>query len=436
VVLSRERELTRLQIALVCAGWLAFAVSAFVYVRVSVWLNQPFHEGLRHLRYFDLKVYRGAAQRIVDGQGLYGRPIRLRLGFTYPPTAALLMVPLTWFSIRGDELIVTALNGAALIFALRQALLIARPSERRSSTGTQLSLLSRPAVAWSVAAVAAGAAIWLEPVSVAFGYGQVDILIAALVVFDVARDDSARTKGLAIGLAAGIKLTPLLFIPYLLLSGRRRAAIIASASFVVTVVASFVLVPADAARYWEVMVFRTSRIGGAADVANQSLRGAIARLLDVWHPGMAATVTVALVAAVGIGLAVHFSRRGDDAAGFSLCAVTTLLTSPISWTHHWVLAIPALFMLIVVGWERRSLPLLASAVALLYIGYSYLPERVMAQHGSLMHDGSPLRVDPYVVIGLLVLAVAGVNAILNSGRRPIFGRVAARRRSLRVTVSA
>ena len=436
MALSPKRELTPVQVTFVCAGWLVFAVSAFVYVRVSVWLNQPFHEGVRHLRYFDLKVYRGAAKRIVNGQTLYGRPIRRRLGFTYPPAAALLMLPLSLFAIRGDELIVTALNGAALIFVLRQTLLIARPSERRSSTGTALSLLSRPAVAWSVAALAAAAAIWLEPVSVALGYGQVDILIAALVVFDIARDDTSRTKGLAIGLAAGIKLTPLLFIAYLLLSGRRRAAIVASASFVATVVASFVLLPADAARYWEVLVFRTSRIGGAADVANQSLRGAIARLLDVWHPGMAATVTVGLVAAVGIGLAVHFSRRGDDATGFSLCAVTTLLASPISWTHHWVLAIPALFMLVVVGCERRSLPLLASAVALLYIGYSYLPERVMTKRGPLMHDGSPLRVDPYVVIGLLVLAVAGVNAVLNSGRRPIFGRVAARRRAFRVTASA
>jgi hypothetical protein len=124
VALSPKRELTPVQVTFVCAGWLVFAVSAFVYVRVSVWLNQPFHEGVRHLRYFDLKVYRGAAKRIVNGQTLYGRPIRRRLGFTYPPAAALLMLPLSLFAIRGDELIVTALNGAALIFVLRQTLLI------------------------------------------------------------------------------------------------------------------------------------------------------------------------------------------------------------------------------------------------------------------------------------------------------------------------
>lgn len=46
---------------------------------------------------------------------------------------------------------------------------------------------------------------------------------------------------------------------------------------------------------------------------------------------------VPLAAAVAVtGLAL--------AAGFSLCAVTGLLVSPISWTHHWVIAIPALLV--------------------------------------------------------------------------------------------
>jgi alpha-1,2-mannosyltransferase len=49
-----------------------------------------------------------------------------------------------------------------------------------------------------------------------------------------------------------------------------------------------------------------------------------------------------VVAVAGLSLAAAASRRGDEALGFGLCAVTGLLISPISWIHHWVIVIPAL----------------------------------------------------------------------------------------------
>jgi len=420
----------------VSAGWCALAISALAYLHLSDGLREPFHEGVRHLNFFDLKVYRGAALRMTRDWALYSRPIRLHLGFTYPPAAALLMVPLGWLPIRGDEVAITALNLLLLVWLLRRTLMIARPSLRVSRAGVPLSILADRGIAWSLGALAAAFAIWLEPVSVALGYGQVDIIITALVILDISMRDDARAKGVAIGLAAGVKLTPLLFIPYLFLSGRRRAAGVATATFATTVAASFALVPRDAARYWGSMVFQTNRIGAAADVANQSLRGAIARLLHVWHPGAGATVTVAIVAVIGIWLAVRASRGGDEATGFALCAVTTLLASPVSWTHHWVLVVPAVLLLVLVGCERRSLPMLGAAALLSLVGYAYLPEQIMTR-GYHMHSGNPLRVDPYTVLALLTLCLAAAGAALESHPRFVFATPNWRRLTRRpVRVSA
>jgi alpha-1,2-mannosyltransferase len=139
------------------------------------------------------------------------------------------------------------------------------------------------------------------------GYGQIDIFIAALVVCDLSRPDAARGKGVGIGLAAAIKLTPLLFIVYLLWSRRRRAAIVSAFTFVATIALSFALVPADAERYWTKVVFHSSRVGGAADFSNQSLRGGFARLLAERHPGAVSVLAAVAVAGVGLLVAVRAS---------------------------------------------------------------------------------------------------------------------------------
>jgi alpha-1,2-mannosyltransferase len=207
--------------------------------------------------------------------------------------------------------------------------------------------------------------VWLEPISVTLGYGQINLLIAALVVGDLARPDTARGKGAGIGLAAALKLTPLIFIPYLLLSGRRRAAAWAAAAFAVSVAIAYAALPSDAARFWGGRLFLdSSRVGGAADTANQSLRGMIARVAPGAHPSLESYALIAAVALLGLGLAVRASRRGDEAAGFSFIALSALLASPISWTHHWTLAVPALLLLARRAHQQRSRALTLATAAL------------------------------------------------------------------------
>jgi alpha-1,2-mannosyltransferase len=93
------------------------------------------------------------------------------------------------------------------------------------------------------------------------------------------------------------------------------------------------------------MVFEAGRVGLVEDTANQSLRGVLARLLHTTEPGAWWAATAAVVGASGLILAVAAELRGRRAWAVITCAVTALLISPVSWSHHWVWCVPLLLLL-------------------------------------------------------------------------------------------
>ena len=385
-----------------CGGWATLVLSVAIYAAVSIAMHQPFHAGGLKLRFFDLSIYHLAALRLVHASSLYGTPMLHHLGFTYPPFAALLLAPLASARLSVDELVVTGLNILLLVWTLRRALML---TSRGRAPERPTSLMPARTREWSQAAGLAAAALWLEPISVTLGYGQINLLIVALVVFDLSRSEAARTKGIAIGVAAAIKLTPLLFIAYLMFSRRGRAAWFAAATFAMSIVIGFAAVPHDASTYWGGAVLSTSRVGNVADPMNQSLMGAIARLTGTRHPASAWELLVAAIALSGVALAARASRGGDEAAGFSLAAITALLTSPISWPHHWTLAVPALVLLARRAHERRSRAHGAAVAILGLVGYTYLPELVERSFNSTHGLASLPITDPYPLVAVSVLAV-------------------------------
>lgn len=385
-------------------SWGALSISIAAYVIATLAMHSPFHVGSRALNEFDLQVYHGAAQRLASGQNVYGARIWRGLGFTYPPFAALVFLPLAWAAFAVDRDAVTAINLVLLVWMLRRALLIPM------ATGGEPP---RPVTAWSIAALAGAVAIWLEPISVTLGYGQINLLIAALVVFDLSLPDDRRGKGAAIGVAAAIKLTPLLFVVYLLLTHRRRAAARAVAMFTGSIALAYLVLPHDAASYWGHGRFlSTKHIGNAVDLANQSLHGALLRLSHTGQITAGGYLATGVIVLAGLALAVSAARRGDHAAGYSLAALTTLLASPISWTHHWTLAVPAILLLARRAHDRRSTWLWAATGTLCSLGVAYVPERLA--HADLLQHPGPLTLlttDPYVLTAILTLAVtAGVMA--------------------------
>ncbi len=281
--------------------------------------------------FVDLLVYQFGGQAVLDGASVYesDEPVT-GYPFTYPPFAAVVMVPLAplpaWFA--------AALWTGASVAALAGVVVVVRRA------------LGRPAPGWLVALLTGGA-LALEPVWQNLTFGQVNLLLMLAVLVDLV-GPQRRWSGVLVGIAAGVKLTPLVFVVLLVLVGRRTAAGRAVLTFVGTVAVGFVVMPGSSATYWADGLVDAGRVGPPALAHNQSAYGALTRLLDgppstwLWLAVAAPLALAAIVVAVG------WWRRGDRVLGTCLGAIAMLLASPVSWSHHWVWAVPIALAL----WER------------------------------------------------------------------------------------
>lgn len=290
------------------------------------------HRGML-VDWFDLNVYNDAG--LITRQFpsiLYTWQYAPAIKFTYTPFAAIVFAGgtfLPWAALRWTMTV------ASLISVPLAAWLTIGAMGRRGASRTAAALL--------VSALA----LWLEPVVKSLYLGQIEPLLMLLVVWDLTRDDKRRWKGVGIGVAAGIKLIPGIFIPYLLLSGKIRQAAVAAATFTATIVIGFIVLPAQSASYWLTgYFFRPGRTGAVDSLVNQSLLGFIARQAgggpqaqSIWLP----VVLVVLLAGIAGGAVL--SRSGRPVQGWVLVGITSVLVSPISWDHHWVWLVPFLAML-------------------------------------------------------------------------------------------
>ena len=182
------------------------------------------------------------------------------------------------------------------------------------------------------------AALALEPVWQNYAFGQVNAILMLLVLVDVLRPER-RWSGVLVGIAAGVKLTPLVFVVLLVVVGQRAAAARAVAAFAATVVVGLVAFP-GAASYWTDGLLDPGRVGPPALAHNQSVSGALTRVLDP-PPPTVLWLAVAVPLAAGVLLVARaWWRRGDRALAACLGALAMLLASPVSWSHHWVWAVP------------------------------------------------------------------------------------------------
>ncbi|HYB86039.1 MAG TPA: glycosyltransferase 87 family protein [Streptosporangiaceae bacterium] len=264
----------------------------------------------------------------------------LGLKFTYPPFAAVVFAavslipggtpvipgaPLAWVSLASDF--------ALLLVALWFTFGGLGCREPRTRAGAAL--------------LAGAAAVWTEPFLRTIYLGQVNVALMALIMWDLTQPDTRESrwwKGAGLGIAAGIKLVPLIFIPYLLLSRRFRQAATAAAAFAATVAVGFIFLPADSSQWWLHGLFaQGGRTGFVGWEGNQSLRGIITRLAGSVAAAQPLWLLVALLtAALGLSCAAVLARAGHQVAGILTCALTGLLVSPVSWDHHWVWIAPGM----------------------------------------------------------------------------------------------
>jgi alpha-1,2-mannosyltransferase len=369
--------------------------------------------------FVDLHVYRIGASAIVHGQWLYG--VRFwGLPFTYPPFAAVALTPIAvvpwWLAVT--MMLVANVAATPVMFYLALRL---RPVAGWLSRGDAVRL------ALAVAALA----IWLEPAYTSVAFGQVNILLTVMVLIDLTLPDDSRFKGVATGIAAGIKLYPLIFALYLAATRRFRAAVVAFGAFAATIAVGYAVVPGASEYYYGDLTFlKSSHVARLANDWNESLLGAVARTFGR-EPGARWFILVVIVGVAGLALAVEAGRRGDEATGYGLCAVTALLVTPISWTHHWVLAVPALLLAGLAVWRRRHefpaqarfwLAVIALLAVFLWSGLARHQPRVNIAAQLHLSVFWQLMSESYVLIGIIVLAIAGAAYVRQRIRR---GSVAA-----------
>jgi alpha-1,2-mannosyltransferase len=308
----------------------------------------------------DLEVYRIGGRVWLSGGYLYGHlpptSFGIRLPFTYPPIAAIVLSPLSlmWAAVAATVL---ALGTIALACVVLRVFLARLAAPQR--------------VSWWALAWLLPPALFLEPVHNTLTYGQINVALMALVTLDCLTATSRWPRGALTGLAAAVKLTPAAFLLFFLLRRDHRAAATAAASFAIITGAGFVLAWHDSARYWTTIIFDTARIGGPAYAANQSIGAVLARAgLDPHTPAGTAVwlaLSAAVLAAACQGMR-HALAAGDDCWALVLNALAALLISPISWSHHWVWIAPALLTLVALGRRHHTrLPLaLAAGGAVLF----------------------------------------------------------------------
>jgi len=281
----------------------------------------------------DLLVYRDSVSAWLSGADPYLRTFTAsHLSFTYPPFALPALTPLAWGAFRAMQWVLSAVSVAAAALAV---VLVLR------DRGTPVTpRLWCGALGWACAS-----ALLLEPSRSAIDYGQIELVLMALVLVDLLVVP-APYRGLLTGLCAAVKLTPLVYVLFFAAERDLRSALRAGLSFAGGGTLAWLLWPGLSRQYWLHDLANPRRIGGITYAGNQSWYAVLHRAPFAGLPHLEAWwVAVALVmAAVGLLAARWCLRRGER--GLAIVAVTLagLLASPISWSHHWVwiLLIPPL----------------------------------------------------------------------------------------------
>jgi alpha-1,2-mannosyltransferase len=290
-------------------------------------------------RFLDMQVYRVGATALLAGDDIYhAREAVTGLPFTYPVFAAMMFVPFAavpmWFA-----------RGAILYLSLASLVFVCWVTGRE-----QFGWRGRPSLVRSL--LIGLASVALHPVLDTLLFGQVNLLLMAAVLADVLLV-RGRYRGILVGLATGIKLTPGLFIAYYLVTGQWRAARNATLTFAATVLVGLAVQPSGAWAFWTGYMFDPGRTGNFTYAGNQSLSATVARLTRDAEPSRLLTLGLgAVVVVLVLFTARRLRLRGDVLASICVTAVGALLVSPISWTHHWVWCVPALA--VAVAWTRSG----------------------------------------------------------------------------------
>src|SRR6266567_192783 len=288
-------------------------------------------------RLVDFADYRTGAAHVL-GPHLYDvRLALLPLHFTYPPFAALLFWPFAQLPVHVGQLVWSLLNLAMLVALTAISIHACRPQWSHQRT-------------WAIAIIVLFPVLRLSPDLLTFDFGQINFLIALLVLVDLTCVIKVRShtlpRGVLLGIAAALKLTPLIFIAWLLLTRQFRAGATALGTFLICSLGTFAITPHSWLLYWSNEIFNARRPGNLLYMSDQNLHSALQRMISrPPSPVLLGSLTL-LVAVGGMAVATWAYRMSSPMLGILLCAATGLIVSPVSWSHHYVWIVPLLAWLV------------------------------------------------------------------------------------------
>jgi alpha-1,2-mannosyltransferase len=310
--------------------WLPAALSAAGALGLSLYL------AFRNYQ-VDIDVYRMGGRHVLLPD-LYSVQFgKSGLSFTYPTFAALVFAPFGLnFGIWSLQFVWAVTNVVALGALIYLSIRIVVPRLPRKEVVRRSFLLLLPALA-------------LNPVFTTVGLGQINLVLCLLIVWDLATDRRIGSRtlplGVATGLAAAMKLTPLIFVPYLIVTRRTRGALYAVITFIACEAIAFLVAPGSSWIYWTKDVFNSKRAGALLYSSDQNLSS----ILQRFHHGPVSAVelvpALVVIGAGGLALAAWAHRRSSVVLGLLVCATTGLIISPITWVHHMVWVVPVLVWL-------------------------------------------------------------------------------------------
>lgn len=354
-------------------GWRLFQLLTLVGFGYAAW------QLLGHTPYrIDIDVYRMGGQAWLDGNPLYADGAMFHtlggidLPFTYPPLSAVVFAPFAWLPLPVASAAMTVITLVLLVVST--VIVLTRLDVWRQ--GPDPTLVRRTFVALALVALAVS---HLEPLRANFEFGQINVVLMTLVIADLVPRRTPWPRGLLLGLAIALKLTPAVFLVYLALRRDARAAVVAVGSFVAATLLGCALAWRDSWEYWTTTLRDTDRIGNSTLNTNQNIAALLAReqYSETVHFVLWTTACFTV-----LGLAVWAGRRAvraDEPVLALICiALFGLVVSPVSWSHHWVWTLPTLVALVVAAWRRRSVVLAAVTVAgiglLVWTPIELLPE--------------------------------------------------------------
>ncbi len=333
---------------------------------------------------FMLELYDQAAFTMLHGDSPEGIA-----AMAYPPLLVAMYIPFVEMSDLVQRIAMLGVMACFLvfIFSTMQSMVVGKHTFKKT------------AVYWCLVAAIVGRYV-VSPIE---NYSH-DLLIAALIVLAIRcwANQKEKSGGVAIGVAAACKATPLLFLPFLLLQRRWKTALVMSIVMVIAFFLPNILFPRDTGTwtgYWFSLVLNSLQItDGSHGVAhwstwnqlNQSISGTVERLFSFpIHPNEdAVDIRIMTLSSQAISIITNSLRivvlgvlfvalyvpskqpivfRRFCEGSLLVCAM--LLLSPMSSkAHFFLLLLPGCVMMRFWMWEKKDWMLTCIFILMFFYG--------------------------------------------------------------------